>query len=128
MLGRIEHMFEIDLPDPAAVAPLGDAELVDAIMASSKLDSAVQARHLTAVGELWDRRKRRAQDDEREYFYIDLREAVAAEVAAALGITSSRAAGLIRVAEALRDRLPKVAAIFAKGEIDLAMVHTIVNR
>ncbi|MDT5334515.1 MAG: hypothetical protein QOD90_20 [Mycobacterium sp.] len=121
-------MFEIDLPDTAVVTPLVDAELVDAIIASSKLDSAVQARHLAAVGELWDRRKRRAQEDEREYFYIDLREAVAAEVAAALGITGSRAAGLIRVAEALRDRLPKVSAIFAKGEIDLAMVHAIVNR
>jgi hypothetical protein len=121
-------MFEMDLPDPAAVTPLGDADLVDAIMASSKLDSAIQARHLTAIGELWDRRKQRAQDDEREYFYIDLREAVAAEVAAALGITGARTAGLIRVAEALRDRLPKVSAVFAKGEIDLAMVHAIVNR
>ncbi|BDX32501.1 hypothetical protein TUM20985_30480 [Mycobacterium antarcticum] len=121
-------MFEIDLPEPEVVRGLDDAGLVDAIIATSKLESAVQARRLSAVGELWDRRKQQADDGEREYFFIDTREAVAAEIAAAVGVTSARASGLIRVGEALRDRLPRVAAVFARGDIDLAMVFAIVYR
>jgi hypothetical protein len=121
-------MFDIDLPDPAVLTTVDDGELVDAIMSSSRLVSAIQARQLAAIADLLDRRKRQAQDDEREYFYIDTRVAVAAEVSAALGITAARAEGLIRIGETLRDRLPKVAAVFAEGEIDMAMVYALVNR
>jgi hypothetical protein len=121
-------MFDIDLPDPTVVTTLGDGELVDAIMSTSRLVSAVQARHLAAIADLWARRKRRVEDAERDYFYLDSRESVAAEVSAALGITAARAMGLIGVGEALRDRLPKVASVFASGDIDMAMVYALVNR
>jgi hypothetical protein len=120
-------VFDIQLPDAAAITALCDVQLVDAILATSTLDSAVQARRLSAIGELWDRRKREG-DTECAFFLIDAMEAVAAEIAAALAITSARARGLIRLAEDLRDRLPKVAAVFAKGEIDPAMVSAIVYR
>lgn len=120
-------MFDFDLPDPAIVSTLGDAQLVDAIASTSKLEATVQARRLNAVAELWDRRKQQAEA-EHEYFFIDTMDAVAAEIAAAIGVTSARASGLIRVGEALRDRLPKVAAVFATGDIDLAMVFAIVYR
>jgi hypothetical protein len=119
-------MFDIDLPDPAAASTLGDVQLIDTILATSKLEAQVQARRLSAVGELWDRRKQQAES-EADYFVVDTVEAVAAEIAAAIGVTSSRAAGLIRVGEALRDRLPKVAAVFARGDIDMAMVFAIVH-
>jgi hypothetical protein len=109
-----------------SVSTLGAAQLVDGIVATSKLESMVQARRLRFVAELWDRRKQEA-DSETEYFFIDTMEAVAAEIAAAIGVTSARAAGLIRVGEALRDRLPKVAAVFADGDIDMAMIFAIVH-
>lgn len=124
---RIEYVFDIDLPDASAITALGDVQLVDAILATSKLDSAIQARRLSAIGELWDRRKRQAEP-ECDIDLIDTHEAVAAEIAAAIEITSARAMGLIRLGEALRDRLPKVAAVFAKGDIDPAMVSAIVHR
>jgi hypothetical protein len=120
-------VFDIDLPDVSAITALGDVQLVDAVLATSKLDSAVQARRLTEIGELWDRRKRQAEP-ECELDLIDPREALAAEIAAAIAITSARAMGLIRLGEALRDRLPKVAGVFAKGDIDPAMVSAIVHR
>jgi hypothetical protein len=118
--GRVACMFDSDLPDPAVVSTLGDVQLVDAILSTSKLEAQVQARRLSAVGELWDRRKQQAES-EADYFVVDTMHAVSAEIAAAIGVTSSRAAGLIRVGEALRGRLPKVAAVFARGDIDMAM-------
>jgi hypothetical protein len=57
-------------------------QLVDAVLATSKLDSAIQARRLSAIGELWDRRKREG-DAECAFFLIDEMEAFAAEIAAA---------------------------------------------
>jgi hypothetical protein len=120
-------VFDVDLPDTSAITALGGVELVDAMLATSKLDSAVQARRLTAIGELWERRKREA-DTECAFFLVDMMEAFAAEVGAAVAITSARAKELIRLAETLRDRLPKVAAVFANGAIDLAMVTTIIYR
>ena len=120
-------MFDIELPEPAIVATLDDAGLLDAVAATSKLESAIQARRFSAIGELWERRKRAAAP-EHEYFLIDTWEEVAAEIAAAVGVTSWRAAGLMRIAEALRERLPKVAAVFGDGDIDLRIVSMIVYR
>jgi hypothetical protein len=99
-------MFDIDLPDPAVVSTLGDVQLVDAILSTSKLEAQVQARRLSAVGELWARRKQQAES-EADYFVVDTMHAVSAEIAAAIGVTSSRAAGLIRVGEALRIACPR---------------------
>ncbi len=119
-------MCDIDRLDDTSVSTLGAAQLVEGIVATSKLESKVQARRLRFVAELWNRRKQEAES-ETEYFFIDTMEAVAAEIAAAIGVTSARAAGLIRVGEALRDRLPKVAAVFADGDIDMAMIFAIVH-
>lgn len=119
-------MFDIELPDVAVINALDDVQLVDAILETSKLDSAVQARRLGAIGELWDRRKRQAAPECGSYL-VDTMEAVCAELGAAIGITTARADGLIRLAEALRDRIPRVAAVFARGDIDPAMASAIAN-
>jgi hypothetical protein len=47
---------------------------------------------------------------EEEFFVLYAFEEFAAEVGAAMAITRGRAARLIRIAEALHDRLPSVAA------------------
>jgi hypothetical protein len=120
-------MFDIEFPDPSAVRALDDAGLMDAVAATSKLESAIQARRFAAIGELWARRKRSAAP-EHEYFLIDTWEEVAAEIAAAVGVTSWRASGLMRIAEALHERLPNVAAVFGDGDMDLPIVSTIVYR
>ncbi|OIN82623.1 DUF222 domain-containing protein [Mycobacterium malmoense] len=44
-------------------------------------------------------------------------DAIAAEVAAAQGISHAMASGQMYLAVALRDRLPTVAALFAEGTI-----------
>lgn len=51
-----------------------------------------------------------------------------AEVAAALGISRARARGRLRYAIALRERLPRVAELFASGGIDFRVMAAVVSR
>ena len=59
---------------------------------------------------------------------IDGHENVVAEVAAALGLSRGRARGRLRYAIALRERLPRVAEVFARGLIDFRLVAAVVSR
>ena len=103
-----------------------DADLIDAMGASARAESAAIAQRLATVGELYARRAVEWAD--RELWCADPFEAVAAEVSAAQNISRGRAGNQIRCARELRERLPKVAAVFAAGEIDFRMVSTIINR
>ena len=103
-----------------------DAGLIDAMSEASRAESAAVARRLVAVGELYARRAREWSD--REVWCADPFAAVAAAVSAAQNISRGRAGTQIRYARELRERLPKVAAVFAVGDIDFRMVSTIINR
>ena len=125
----VASMFDLaGLPAEAEVSALDTAALVDAIGAAARLESAVMARRLVAVAELFERRLAERDVAEREDWLIDGHAEVTAEVAAALGISRGRAAGVIRVATALRDRLPEVAAVFGQGRVDYRVVSAIVSR
>ena len=65
---------------------------------------------------------------ETEDWAVDTMEAVAAEVAAALRVSQGLAGSYLRYARALRERLPAVGAMFAAGDIDFRMFHTLVFR
>jgi hypothetical protein len=104
-----------------------DAGVVDAMTAAARAQNADCARELAASGELYGRRAP-ADDAERSCWAIDGHENVVAEVAAALGISRGRAAGRLRYAIALRERLPRVAAVFARGEIDFRLMAAVVYR
>jgi hypothetical protein len=55
-------------------------------------------------------------------------DAIAAEVAAAQGISHAMAPGQMYLGVALRERLPKVAALFAAGAISARLASSIVWR
>jgi hypothetical protein len=103
-----------------------DADLVDAMSEYARVESAAIAGRLAAVGELYARRA--VEWAERELWCTDPFEAVAAEVSAAQNISRARAGTQIRHARDLRERLPKVAVVFADGRVDYRMVATIINR
>jgi Domain of unknown function (DUF222) len=104
-----------------------DAGVVDAITAAAREQNAACARELAAIGELYARRA--PEDDvDREDWAIDGHENVVAEVAAALGISRGRARGRLRYAIALRERLPRIAEVFAQGLIDFRMMAAVVSR
>ena len=115
--GNIAHMFET----------LDDAAVVESIAAASRAQSAACARELIAIGELYARRAPE-NDDERADWAIDGHANVVAEISAALNISRGRAAGRLHYAIDLRERLPKVAQVFAAGEIDFRVMAALVNR
>ena len=112
-------MFE-DLDDAQVVAAMGD---------SARAENMACARRLAAIAELYERRQIPVEDGQgRELWRIDPWEAVAAEVAAAQCLTAGVAGGLLHHAICLRERLPRVAAVFATGAIDFRTVRVIVAR
>lgn len=104
-----------------------DAEVVDAISDAARSQNAQCARELAAIGELYARRAP-ADDADRFNWAVDGHENVVAEVAAALRISRGRAAGRLRYAIALRERLPRVAEVFARGDIDFRVMAALVFR
>ncbi|MGX9674709.1 HNH endonuclease signature motif containing protein [Mycobacterium sp. HM-7] len=107
--------------------PHAAAAAVDAITLSTREENAAGARRLAAIGDLWELR---APDDdiEKRYWAIDGYAGLVVEVAAALGVSRKRAQAQVDRAVMLRTRLPKVAAVYAKGLIDAVMVAMIVAR
>jgi hypothetical protein len=104
-----------------------DAGVVDAIAAAARGQNAACAWELSAIGELYARRI--PQDDvDRVNWVIDGHENVVAEVSAALGISRGRARGRLRYAIALRERLPRLAEVFARGLIDFRLMAAVVSR
>jgi len=124
----IENMFDAALPDLQAVCGLDDAGLVDVMRDTARLESAVIARKFAAAAELYHRRLAEQDADEREQWCVDGWEQVAAEVAAAQGISRGRAAGQLRYGLALAERLPKLGALFAAGDVDFRVISAVVFR
>ena len=72
--------------------------------------------------------RRRCGEDERALWACDSWDAAAAEVSAALGISHGRAVGQLRLGDALRRRLPRIAALFAEGQLSYRTVSAIAYR
>jgi hypothetical protein len=106
---------------------MDDAGVVDAITAAAREQNAICGRELAAIGELYARRAPE-DDSDRLSWAIDGHENVVAEVAAALGISRGRARGRLRYAIALRERLPRIAEVFAQGLIDFRLMAAAVSR
>ena len=125
----IETMFDnaVSLPISVAFAAVDDAGVVDAITAAAREQNAMCGRELAAIGELYARRAPE-DDSDRLNWAIDGHENVVAEVAAALGISRGRARGRLRYAITLRERLPRIAEVFARGLIDFRLMAAVVSR
>src|ERR1700759_1922653 len=96
-------------------AAASDEEGGAAIEDGVRAEAIAGARRLAAIAELT--RRRVVDDDERALWAFDPWDSVAAEVAAAMGVGHRRASQEMRIAEALRDRLPAVAALYGKGAL-----------
>jgi len=122
-------MFDIGVLGPVGrIDELDDAALVDASVEALRLERAATARRLYAVAQLFWRREKEQPFSEREQWRIDGWDAVAAEVAAAQGISRHRASSQIQVAVCIWENLPKLAEVFAAGWIDYWIVQLIESR
>ncbi|MGV0871647.1 DUF222 domain-containing protein [Mycolicibacterium sp. XJ879] len=104
-----------------------EAALVAEIEACARTEASTAARRLAAIGELAARASE-PEDEERQRWVVDLWNCAAAEVAAAMGISRYRAGQEMAIGLALRDRLPKVAALFSEGMISAKVISTITWR
>ena len=120
-------MFDGSLPEIADLASLTDAALVDAAGGWARAENAAGARKLAVMAEIFSRRTG-LDAGERELWWIDPDAAVAAELAAALNVSAGMALHQTHRGVALRDRLPKVAALFEAGLVSDLLVRTIVSR
>ena len=102
------------------------ADLLTLMGEEAREESAAMGRRLALVAELYARRAR--EYEEAKFFFTDVPVAVAAEISPVQNISHARALGQVRVAKALRERLPRVAEVFRRGWIDYRVVATIMSR
>lgn len=114
----IEHMFEART----------DADLLETMRRGQRNERVAIAERLLAAGRLCQHRMRSVEAAERAQWCIDNWEAVAAEVAAELGISQGRASSQMNYGVQLIERLPKLGALFASGAIEYRIVITAVFR
>jgi hypothetical protein len=119
---RFDEFFERRHPSTTAES----GAMVERICVATRLENRAAAAQLAAIGELFGYRLSRCSDTEE--WAVDTEEAVTAEVAAALRISQALAGSRLRLARAMRERLPKTAEVFAAGDIDFRMFATIVYR
>ncbi len=119
-------MFDDLLPSAEALQHADDAAVVAAIAECARVEAAAAARRLAATAELVARRADGPVD--HAHWSCDNWDAIAAEVAAAQNIGHGMASGQMYLAVALRDRLPRVAALFAEGTISARLAAAIVWR
>jgi len=118
-------MFGCDLPTVTALRHADDASVVAAISGCAQVEAAATASRLAAIAELVRRRANGPTDC--AHWSCDNWDAMAAEVAAAQGISHGVASGQMYLGVALRDRLPQIAALFAEGAISARLAATIVS-
>ena len=116
-------MFDTAFPGIAELAEADDSLVVAAITGWAQIEAAASARRLAAIAELVARRV--DGGSVRAHWACDDWDATAAEVAAALNVSHGKASAQMHLGEALRERLPRVAAAFADGVLGAAVVAMI---
>ena len=118
---RFVRMFD-ELVAAAAVSGAG------AVGGWARVENAACARKLAAMAEVLQRRLAADGSAEREQWCLDNWDAVCAEIGAAFNVSLGVASHQLTLAEALRERLPRVGEVFAAGLISARLVNTIVYR
>ena len=99
-----------------------------AVGAWARVENAACARRLSAAADVLDRLYAAGDSDDRDQWIEDNWSAVAAEIAPNQNVSAGMVAAQLGVAVALRDRLPKVNAVFMSGALTYRMVAAIVSR
>jgi Domain of unknown function (DUF222) len=115
-VGSVECVFE----------DVSEVDLLEVMGEATRDESTAIAQRLLAVGVLYARYA--VAWAERNLWCTDPTDAVAAEVSAVQNISHARAVGQIHYGRTLCERLPAVAKVFTRGEIDFRMVLMIIAR
>ncbi|MUL84138.1 MULTISPECIES: HNH endonuclease signature motif containing protein [unclassified Mycolicibacterium] len=117
-------MFDVEF-DPAA-----PARLIGEIADTARAEARLIATRLAAVADLLAQRtaELNVEGVHPNYMIVTGFARTTAEVGAALNLTPGAASRLVSQAEALRDRLPRLAALLADGRTDWRTVEIVIAR
>ncbi len=118
-------MFEV--LDRGALAGLSDEALISAVTTMTQTEAKAAAQRLALIGEVIARQCD-DEDDVVAHQVIDGWAWAQAAVSAACNLNSHAASKQMRIAQALRDRLPRTAALFATGVISATVIDAITWR
>jgi hypothetical protein len=102
------------------------AAWLEQIVTAVRTENRAMAAQLVAIGQLFAYRY--ASVSATDDWAVDAEAAVAAEVSAGLRISQGSAADRLRIARAMRERLPRTAEVFIAGDIDYRAFAAIVSR
>jgi hypothetical protein len=107
---------------------LRESQLLAGMSAAQHDERVATARRILLAGRLCQLRMAAVDDAERFQWCIDNWEAVAAEVGAELGISRGRASAQMNYGVELLERLPRLGATFAAGQIEFRAIAAVVFR
>ena len=113
--------------DRVALAGLSDEALISAVTTMTRTEARAAAQRLALIGEVIARQCD-DEDDVVAHQVIDGWAWAQAAVAAACNLNPHGASKQMRIAQALRDRLPRTAALFATGVISARVIDAITWR
>ncbi len=116
-----------DVLDRGALAGLSDEALISAVTTMTQTEAKAAAQRLALIGEVIARQCD-DEDDVVAHQVIDGWAWAQAAVSAACNLNSHAASKQMRIAQALRDRLPRTAALFATGVISARVIDAITWR
>ncbi len=119
----IENVFEKILAAVADIRGPGAG-----VRECARLENAACAARLGFMADMLAAAYAASGSADREQWRCDNWSAVCAQIGAAHSVTSGVVSGLLMDAVTLRERLPKVAAVFAEGLIAYRLVHMICTR
>ncbi|MEX7471728.1 DUF222 domain-containing protein [Mycobacterium adipatum] len=118
-------MFEV--LDRVALAELSDEALISAVATMTQTEARAAAQRLALIGEVVARQCD-DEDDDHAHQVIDGWAWAQAAVSAACNLSPRAASKQMRIAQALRDRLPRTAALLASGAASAAVIDAITWR
>ena len=113
--------------DRVGLAGMGDEALISALTAATQDEAKVAARRLALIGEVIARQCD-GEDDDHAHQVVDGWAWAQAAVAAACNLNPHAASKQMRIAQALRDRLPRTAALLADGAMSATVIDAITWR
>ncbi|MGB5151201.1 MAG: DUF222 domain-containing protein, partial [Mycobacterium sp.] len=116
-----------DMLDRAALAELSDEALISAVTAATRGEAALAAHRLALIGEVVAR-ECDDEDDGTAHQVIDGWAWAQTQIAAACNLNTYAASKQMRIAQALRDKLPRTAALFATGAVSATVIDAITWR
>ncbi|SDD12809.1 protein of unknown function [Mycolicibacterium neoaurum] len=111
----------------SGLSELSDEELIAAVTDATRAEAAAAARRLALVAEVTARHCE-DEDESSALRLIDGWALAKAEVSAACTLGPRAASAQMRIAMALRDRLPRTAEVFARGLVSAKVINAITWR